>query len=196
MRQMNLQRYLRFQEMSGFTDKSQFVGEQMTKHIANILTGCRIFGSILLLFFPAFSLDFYITYLLCGFSDMIDGTIARKTNSTSKFGSQLDTIADLIFVVVSLFKLLPAIHIPQWLWIWGGVIAVIKISNITWGYVSKKHFISLHTIMNKVTGLLLFLWPLTISFVELKYIAIAVCSIATLSAIQEGFYVITDSEPK
>ena len=168
----------------------------MTKHIANILTGCRIFGSILLLFFPAFSLDFYILYLLCGFSDMVDGTIARKTNSTSKFGSQLDTIADLIFVVVSLFKLLPAIHIPRWLWIWGGVIAVIKISTIIWGYVSKKQFISLHTIMNKVTGLLLFLWPLTISFAELECIAIAVCSVATLSAIQEGFYVISDNEPK
>ena len=168
----------------------------MAKHIANILTGCRIFGSILLLFFPAFSLDFYITYLLCGFSDMVDGTIARKTNSTSKFGSQLDTIADLIFVVVSLFKLLPAIHIPQWLWIWGGVIAVIKISNIIWGYVSKKQFISLHTIMNKVTGILLFLLPLTIPFLELNYITIAVCSIATLSAIQEGFYIITDSGPK
>ena len=125
---------------------------------------------------------------------MIDGTIARKTNSTSKFGSQLDTIADLIFVVVSLFKLLPAIHIPQWLWIWGGVIAVIKISNIIWGYVSKKQFISLHTIMNKVTGLLLFLLPLIIPFWELNYIAIAVCSIATLSAIQEGFYIITDIE--
>ena len=168
----------------------------MTKHIANILTGFRIFGSILLLFFPAFSLDFYITYLLCGFSDMVDGTIARKTNSTSKFGSQLDTIADLIFVAVSLFKLLPAIHIPQWLWIWGGVIAVIKTSNIIWGYVSKKQFISVHTIMNKATGLLLFLLPLTIPFWELNYIAIAVCSIATLSAIQEGFYIITDSGPK
>ena len=166
----------------------------MTKHIANILTGCRIFGSILLLFFPAFSLEFYITYLLCGFSDMIDGTIARKTNSTSKFGSQLDTIADLTFVVVSLFKLLSAIHIPQWLWIWGGVIAVIKISNIIWGYASKKLFISLHTIMNKVTGLLLFLLPFTISFVELKYIAIAVCSIATLSAIQEAVYIATGFE--
>ena len=166
----------------------------MTKHIANILTGCRIFGSILLLFFPAFSLDFYILYLLCGFSDMVDGTIARKTNSTSKFGSQLDTIADLIFVVVSLFKLLPAIHIPQWLWIWGGVIAVIKINNIIWGYVSKKQFIPLHTIMNKVTGLLLFLLPLTISFVELKYSSIVVCSIATFAAFQEGFYIATNFE--
>ncbi|MBQ3518484.1 MAG: CDP-alcohol phosphatidyltransferase family protein, partial [Clostridia bacterium] len=110
----------------------------MTKHIANIITGCRIIGSILLLFFPTFSLAFYITYLMCGFSDMIDGTIARKTNSISKFGSRLDTVADLIFVVVSLFKLVPAIHIPVWLWIWGGVIAAIKISNIIWGYVAEK----------------------------------------------------------
>ena len=164
----------------------------MTKHIANILTGCRILGSILLLFFPVFSPEFYITYLLCGFSDMIDGTIARKTNSISTFGSQLDTVADLVFVAASLFRLLPAIHIPQWLWVWGGVIAIIKISNITWGYVSKKQFVSLHTIMNKATGLLLFLLPLTISFVELRYISIVVCSIATLSAIQEGLYVITD----
>ena len=176
--------------------KIRISGEQMIKQIANIVTGCRIFGSVLLLFYPAFSLDFYITYILCGFSDMIDGTIARKTNSTSKFGSQLDTMADFIFVVTSSCKLLPAIHVPQWLWIWGGVIAFVKVSNIIGGYVSKKQFISLHTIMNKVTGLLLFLLPLTISFVELKYIAIAVCSIATISAIQEGFYVITDSEPK
>ena len=168
----------------------------MTKHIANILTGFRIFGSVLLLFFPAFSLDFYIIYILCGFSDMIDGIIARKTNSTSEFGSRLDTTADFVFVVVSLFKLLPAIQIPQWLWIWGGVISLIKISNIIWGYVSKKQFVSLHTIMNKVTGLLLFLWPLTVAFAELRCIAVTVCSVATLSAIQEGFYVISDSEPK
>ena len=168
----------------------------MAKYIANILTGCRIFGSILLLFFPACSVAFYIIYLFCGFSDMIYGTIARKTNSTSKFGSQLDTVADLIFIVVSMIKLLPVIHIPRWLWIWGIVIAIIKIGNIILGYISEKQFISLHTIMNKITGLLLFLLPLTISFVELKYTAIVVCSIATFSAIQEGVYLIADSECK
>ena len=168
--------------------KIRISGEQMIKQIANIVTGCRIFGSVLLLFYPAFSLDFYITYILCGFSDMIDGTIARKTNSTSKFGSQLDTMADFIFVVTSSCKLLPAIHVPQWLWIWGGVIAVIKISSVVWGYVSEKQFVSLHTVMNKITGLLLFLLPLTLPFVELKYSAMAACSIATVAAIQEGIY--------
>ena len=164
----------------------------MIKHIANILTGCRILGSILLLFFSVFSLEFYIIYLLCGFSDMIDGTIARKTNSTSEFGAKIDTAADLVFAAVSLIKFSPTIHIPQWLWIWVGVIAIIKIGNIIWGYISKKQFISLHTTMNKITGLLLFLLPLTVSFVELKHSSIAVCSIATFSAIQEGFYIGTN----
>ena len=168
----------------------------MTRHIANILTSCRILGSILLLFFPVFSSAFYITYLLCGFSDMIDGTIARKTNSVSDFGAKIDTAADLVFVAVSFIKLLPNIHIPWWLWIWGGIITIIKICNIIWGFVSKKQFIALHTIMNKATGLLLFLFPLIISFVELKYIAIVVCSIATFSAIQEWFYVATKYENK
>ena len=161
----------------------------MIKHIANIVTSCRILGSILLLFFPAFSVEFYILYILCGFSDMIDGTIARKTNSTSKFGSKLDTVADLVFVAVSLIKFLPTIHIPRWLWIWGSIIAIIKIGNIIWGYVSKKQFVALHTIMNKITGALLFVFPLTLSFIDPKYSFIVICSIATFSAIQEGTYI-------
>ena len=173
--------------------KFQFIGEQMSKHIANILTGCRILGSLLLLFFPTFSVAFYILYLFCGFSDMIDGTIARKANSTSKFGCQLDSVADLIFAATSMIRLLPAIYIPGRLWIWGGIITIIKISNIIWGYHSKKQFIALHTIMNKLTGLLLFLLPLTLSFVELKYSSIVVCCFATFSSIQEGLFVITKS---
>ncbi len=168
----------------------------MTKHIANIITGCRIIGSIQLLFFPAFSLAFYITYLICGFSDMIDGTIARKTNSTSEWGDKIDTVADFVFVTVSLIKILPTINIPKWLWIWGVIIAIIKLGNIIWGYVSKKQFIALHTMMNKITGLLLFILPLTLSFVEVKYSSIVVCSVATFSAIQEGIYIATYCENK
>ena len=168
----------------------------MIKHFENILTSFRILGSILLLFFPVFSEAFYSIYLLCGFSDMLDGAIARKINSASGFGAKMDTVADLVFVAVSLIKLLSTIHIPGWLWIWGSVIAIIKIGNIIRGYVFKKQFISLHTIMNKITGLLLFLLPLTLSFVELKYSSVIVCSIATFAAIQEGFYIATNCENK
>ena len=125
---------------------------------------------------------------------MIDGTIARKTNAVSEFGAKLDTIADFLFFTVSLIKLLPIIHIPKWIWAWIVVIAIIKISDIMWGFIHKKKLISLHTAMNKITGLLLFLLPLTLHFVELKYSSVIVCSIATFSAIQEGYYIGTGRE--
>ena len=168
----------------------------MKKHIANIVTGCRILGSVLLLFFPAFSAEFYMIYIICGFSDMIDGTIARKTNNTGAFGAKIDTVADLAFVTVSLIKILPAIPIPQWLWIWGVVIAMIKIGNVIGGYAFKKQFISLHTIMNKITGLLLFLLPFTWGIIKVECSFIAVCSIATFAAIQEGVYIAANCENK
>ena len=134
----------------------------MLKQIANTITGCRILCSFLLLVFDAFSTGFYITYILCGFSDMIDGTIARKTNTISEFGTKFDTVADLVFVAVSMIKLLPIIHVPKWLLVWIVVIGDIKIFNIIWGYIYNKKFISLHTRMNKITVLLLFFLPLNI----------------------------------
>ena len=161
----------------------------MRKHFADIVTACRILGSVLLLCFPAFSVEFYIIYILCGFSDMIDGTIARKTNNTSDFGAKIDTAADLIFVTASLIKMLPTLIIPHWLCIWIIIIAMIKIGSILWVYTGKRQFISLHTILNKITGLLLFLLPLTISFIELKYSSIVVCFTATFAAIQEFNYI-------
>lgn len=167
---------------------------KLKKHIANTITSCRILCSILMLLFSAFSAQFYILYLFCGFSDMVDGTVARKTNSISEFGARFDTVADFIFVAVSLIKFLPLIHMPSWLWIWIVVIAIIKISDIMWGFIHKKKLISLHTMMNKTTGVLLFLLPLTLHFVELKYSSVVVCSIATFSAIQEGYYIGTGRE--
>ena len=154
--------------------------------MANIITGCRILCSIFLLFVPAFSPAFYVLYLAAGFTDMIDGTIARKTNTANEFGSRLDTIADLTFVVACMIKLLPALTIPTWLWIWIGVIAMIKVFNVISGYILQKKFVAKHTIMNKVTGMILFILPLTLSIVDLKYSGGFICIIATLAAVQEG----------
>ena len=164
------------------------------KYIANTITASRIVCSIFMLPCSAFSVQFYTLYLFCGFSDMIDGSVARKTNSVSEFGARFDTVADFIFITVSLVKFLPLMHIPKWLWIWIVLIAIIKICNILCGLIYKKKLITLHTIMNKITGILLFLLPLTLHLVELKYSSFVVCLIATFSAIQEGYYIGTGRE--
>ena len=155
--------------------------------MANIITSCRILCSILLLFVPAFSPMFYILYLVAGFTDMIDGTIARKTGTANEFGSRLDTLADIVFVVVCMIKLFPVLIIPTWLCIWIGVIAIIKVFNIISEYILQKKFAAKHTLMNKVTGVVLFILPLTLSIVDLKYSGGFICTIATLAAIQEAF---------
>ena len=119
---------------------------------------------------------------------MADGIVARKTKSTSELVARLDTVADSVFVAVCFVKILPLIQFPTWLWIWIIVIATIKIGNVVWGLICNKKLVSMHTILNKATGFLLFLFPLTLSFIEPMYSSVIVCSLATVSAINEVYY--------
>ena len=159
--------------------------------MANIITSIRIVCSIALLVCPVFSPGFYILYIVAGASDIIDGIVARKTETVSEFGSKLDTGADFVLTVVCLIKLMPVIHAPIWLIIWIIVIAVIKAVNLISGYVMRKEIVALHTVMNKVTGTLLFVLPLTLPFIDLKYSGAIVSTLATFAAIQEGHMIST-----
>ena len=162
--------------------------------MANTITFFRIVVSIVLLFSPAFSPAFYALYIAAGLSDMFDGFVARQTDTASKLGARLDTIADFVFVVVCLIKLLPVLSIPAWLYTWIGMTALIKVVNIISGFAVQKRFAAVHSVMNKATGALLFLLPLTIPAAPLKYSAIVVCAVATFAAIQEGHFIRTGRE--
>ena len=70
--------------------------------IPNIITFFRIIGSILLIIYIAINgikdLSFIILMvLILGFSDLLDGFIARAFNMQSDFGLIIDPIADKIF---------------------------------------------------------------------------------------------------
>ena len=145
--------------------------------MANIITGVRISGM------------FYVVYLTAGLTDMADGAIARRTNSVSEFGTKLDTFADFVFVVVCLIKLIPIMDMPSWIYIWIAIIALIKVINMVCGYIVQKKFVMAHTVMNRIAGLLLFLFPLTLSILDLKCSAVIVCAVATITAVHEGFYI-------
>ena len=162
--------------------------------MANTITFFRIAASIVLLFCPVFSPAFYVFYIVAGVSDMLDGFVARKTDTDSKLGARLDTMADFVFVVVCLIKLLPVLRIPAWLYAWIGIIALIKAVNIVSGFAVQKRFVAVHSVMNKATGTLLFLLPLTIPAAPLKYSSIVVCAAASFAAIQEGHFIRTERE--
>ena len=101
----------------------------------------------------------------------------------------VDSVADLCFVACSAIKLLPVLQIPSWLWIWAGVIVLIKLTHQISALVVCKRFCFPHTLANKLTGLLLFLSvPMTCwSVVPIAIVA----GVATFAAIQEGHFIRT-----
>ena len=166
----------------------------MKKHIANIITGSRIVFSLLLLFIPLSSALFYIFYLFCGLTDMIDGTIARKTGAVSKFGARLDTVADFVFMFVCSIKILPLMRIPVLLWVWIIIVALIKIFNITLVFIHKKKLISIHSVLNKITGFALFLLPLSLTFAPTTYSVATIYVLATFAVMQEVYFIAKGQE--
>ena len=153
------------------------------KHLPNIITALRIAGSIGLLFCNTNVWMFWTLYVLCGLSDMIDGWLARKLQAESKTGSVLDSIADLLFVACCAIQLLPTMSIPSWLWIWSGIIVIIKIVNQIIALTRIKQLCLPHTIANKLTGFLLFIAVPTINWSIIPIAIVAI--IATFAAIQE-----------
>lgn len=168
----------------------------MKGKIANVITGCRIVLSLIMIVFPTFSFGFYACYLTAGITDMIDGTIARKLGTNSEFGEKFDTAADIVFVLAALYKLLPTINVGKIIWIWIGVIAVIKIVNIIFGFAKQKHFTAIHSWPNKIMGFLLFVLPFTMAFIDIKYSAIVMCLLASFAAIYEGYCIIRQTVGK
>ena len=163
----------------------------MNPNTANAITICRMILSLSLFLCPVFSVPFWIIYVTAGATDVLDGYIARKMNITSTLGSRLDTVADFIFFAVCLIIFIPVLDIPVWLYVWVAVIAAIKVINIASAYMMHGRLMVAHTLMNKVSGFLLFILPMTFTSIELTYSSIVVCSIVTFAAVQEGHFMRT-----
>ena len=163
----------------------------MNPYTANAITICRMILSLSLFLCPVFSVPFWIIYVTAGATDVLDGYIARKMDITSTLGSRLDTVADFVFFVACLIIFIPVLDIPVWLYVWVAVIAAIKIINIASAYMMHGRLMVAHTLMNKVSGFLLFILPMTFTSIELTYSSIVVCSIVTFAAVQEGHFMRT-----
>ena len=159
---------------------------------ANIITIVRILCSLALLFCMPLSLPFYALYTAAGLSDIFDGWIARKTNTATKFGAKLDALADIVFAAVVLIKLLPILALPVWIIVWVGVIALIKLVSILIGFVRHHTLTAVHSVINKITGALVFILPFTIPIINIRYTAGLVCVVATVAAIMESRSIVSD----
>ena len=160
------------------------------KRLPNVISVLRIAGSISLLFCDVTGWPFWSLYVLCGLSDILDGWLARRLHAESKTGAILDSVSDIVFVACCAIRLLPVLEIPAWLWIWAGVIVIIKIVNQISALVVFKRFCFPHTVANKLTGLLLFLTVPTMfrSMIPISIVA----ALASFAALQEGHLIRTE----
>ena len=141
-------------------------------------------GAVALLLSNVSSILFGVLYIVCGISDIADGWLARKMKCVTRTGALLDSLADICFVACLCPLLLPILELPQWLWLWAGVIVAIKVVNQLSALVIYGRCCFPHTTANKWAGFLLFIAvPMTVwSIVPISFVTI----VATLAAIHEG----------
>lgn len=136
-------------------------GSMNRKYIPNILTALRMLGAVLLLLTKPLTLPFYLLHIFCGLTDALDGAFARALHASSRLGAQLDSIADLMFYGVMMGKLMPILleRMPASLWWIVGAAVFIRLCAYGVAAATQHRFSALHTILNKLTGLLVFLVP-------------------------------------
>lgn len=156
-------------------------------NMADTVTTMRIGASAVLFFLSLETIWFLVMYTFAGLTDVLDGWFARRTKKASEFGARLDSIADLLFYGVLLIRLFPLFYqiLPGKIWYAVfGIIAVRFASYIT-VLVKYHRFASLHTWLNKLTGVAVFLLPYVLfSTVGVVY-SWAVCILAFAASVEE-----------
>lgn len=163
----------------------QLLRVKPVKNIPNGITVIRMLAAISLLIVKPFSALFFLLYLICGISDVLDGYIARKMGASSKFGQVLDSISDLIFISIVLLIFIRIIDFPLWMICWIAAIAVTRLISIVFGFARYRRLAFLHTYANKATGIILFCFPFLFSVSGKETTATVICCMASISAAEE-----------
>lgn len=164
------------------------------KAIPNCISFSRIIFSLILLFVKPLNATFYAIYIICGFSDMLDGFIARKTGTTSTLGEKIDSVADMVMIGVLLVRLYPIIRPTTDIAVWIVLIAMIRLAAMVIALIKYKVLAMLHTYGNKITGMVLFLLPILLLCIDVTALMYICCIVASLSAIEELAIHLTSGE--
>lgn len=156
------------------------------RYIPNILSVSRIVLAILMFFLFGRTYWFFGFYLIAGVTDFLDGIIARKYNAPSSLGAQLDSIGDFcLYIVLTAYliiKYTESVNHFKYLII---TIIVLRALTIIFGIIKYHQLIMVHTLANKLSGLLLFFLPMLL-WADIQggiYVTMVVAIIAPLEEI-------------
>ena len=173
------------------------------KYVPNALSFARIGGAALLLLgalailpIPPLSISFFVIYVFSVITDMIDGPIARKTNTASGFGSALDGLADMILIFTVLGILIPILPFEIWMFVCVGIVIIIRATAIIIGFKKYNALMLLHTYSSKATSLMLAAFPIYLGFIGMRISFGIIAVMAILSAFDELVIVVRLKELK
>lgn len=155
------------------------------KHLANGITVSRFVFAGLLLAAPPLSVWFWAWYACGGLSDLLDGPVARKLKQTSALGAKLDSAADFVFIACVAVAVLRSIAFPAWALAGASAVALVRFVSYGVGMRKFRTFAAIHTLLNRATGLLLFLFPVLFALLGADAACAILCAVALLAAIEE-----------
>ena len=166
--------------------------EKAMKHIANMLTGLRIVLSLLI---PAFLDDrtaVFILFVAAGLTDLLDGIIARRTGTVSRLGAKLDSAADIVMFGVMIAYAVVWAGVALWaLAPWLIAVAAVRTGNLLIVGLKFKTFAGIHTLGNKLTGVLILVAFGVYILADSLAALIPSIAVAGLSTIEETLILLT-----
>lgn len=155
--------------------------------VPDIFTFFRMICAVVLPFLTPLSPTFLIIYAVSGLSDMLDGYLARKLGQSSAWGARLDSAADLLLYTIALSLLIPILRaiLPGWFWILVGIALVLRLACYFLSAVKFHRFASEHSLLNKLTSILIFPAPFLMRLDLFLWYAVLVCLVSCCAAVQE-----------
>lgn len=155
--------------------------------VPNILSLTRLFGVPLLYFLVLLDSPylFLAWYIILGFTDYLDGLLARAWDQVTDFGSMLDSIADLAYYISTAYFLV--VLFPEYLYpnlpylygMFGMLIISILVSKIRTGRV-----LFLHTHLSRLNGVLVFFAFILSFYINTTYLISLIITIYYVAFIE------------
>ncbi|HMM30507.1 MAG TPA: CDP-alcohol phosphatidyltransferase family protein [Clostridia bacterium] len=160
------------------------------KRLPNLLSCLRMLLAVALPFLAVRPVLFFMVYLVCGITDAADGYLARRFRAETALGSRLDSAGDFVFSMACLATLLTIINAEnnRALVSCALIVTAVRVVNITITKAKFKCWGIMHTIGNKLTGLVLFVMlPVWVCTKDIAcWSIIAVGMVAFISAVEEA----------
>lgn len=113
----------------------------------------------------------------------MDGFLARRFDVCTEHGRILDSVCDIILVIVLVLSLINRICWEWWMVLWIVAIACVRITAFLIGTHKRHSAAFIHSSLNRLAGLAVFSTPFLLSVLSDVVTVVVVCVVATLASV-------------